>query len=328
MASGKIPLIINADPGADDALAVVMALASPKLDIKLITSSAGNLGIDICTRNSLHLVERMKKKTPVARGAEDSMMPDRENFAHVHGVSGFGSYNPTEPTIKVSKKEAFEAMYDVLKKSRKKVTILSIAPLTNIAKMLLHFPYCKMYIEKIVFMGGTKEEENTYNPHNGNKTPYPSSNVNYDPAAATILLASGVPCVFVPSEMGHNAYLDLEDIEDVKKYGEIGEMLHKIFEEYDDGHVTRDMGVATHDSAALAYILDPTLFKTEDVVCSMKWYNYEKKKDGIIYCDIIKNNIASIHKLCVDINDIGFKKLVFNLLRDNQKEMETSDEDQ
>ena len=313
MAVGKIPLIINADPGIDDAMAIVLALASEKLDVKLLASSAGNLSIDIVTRNCLHLIEKMGKKVPVARGAVNSMYKNRENFAYVHGDGGFGTYVPTAPTSKELPQEAFEEMYNVLKKSRKKVTILSLGPLTNLAKLLTKYPDSKHKIEEIVFMGSTKEEENIYNPRNNNKTVYASSNVNYDPVATEIIISSGVKVVFVPSEMGHNAYLDLEDIKQVSQFGEIGKMLHKMFETYKDGHVDRKMGVATHDSCALAYILDPKLFKEENVSCNMNWYN--KGKDGVLFCDIITGNIESIHKMCVDIDDLGFKKLVFEILR-------------
>lgn len=257
------PIIIDCDPGVDDAMAIMNALYSTKVRTLLISCVAGNNPIERISNNALHIVELCHRKTPVAKGATVPLYKKANYATHAHGKQGLGAYTYKGPYTKVIKDDSVEAMYKTLREHKDQhIKILAIGPMTNIAMLIRKYPEVKDYIRKIVFMGGSKESE---------KEPYAEFNINFDPDAARIIFDSGIPLVMVPMELGHFAYLDHDDINIIKKTNATGKKLAKMFEGYKDKHVG-EYGTAVHDSAALYYLTHPNHFKTEKAYIEVRPY--------------------------------------------------------
>lgn len=147
----KIPLIIDTDPGIDDAGALICAFNNDDiLDIKLITTVFGNVSLDKTTNNALKIVEFMKKDIAVAKGAHKALICDNIiDASEVHGESGMDGYDFKEPTRKILDKVAIEAIKDILEKSSEKVNFAMLGSLTNLALFLSVYPHLKDKIEKL-----------------------------------------------------------------------------------------------------------------------------------------------------------------------------------
>ena len=301
--SNKLPLIIDTDPGIDDAVALVQAFFAPNLDIKLICSTAGNLGIETTTRNAIHLCELYDRDIPVAKGLPAPLYRKLETATNphgsVHGKMGFGAYVYDGIKHDPISLPAYEAMHYALQ-LYKGTTIIVLGPLTNVAKLLLEHPEDAKLIKTIVFMGGTKEnvllEDN----------PYPEFNISRDPEAVNIVLKSNVDIVIIPMDFGHNAYIPQVEIKKLKSINKTGRLFYEMYQEYHDGHV-KDEDAATHDSCAIAYVIEPTLFKLEPVTCEFIY----KNDKGILVSNLAEKSHI---KLAVDMDYVGFKNLYYGLL--------------
>ena len=192
----RIPIIIDADPGTDDAFAIMLALChSDSFDVKLITTTEGNIPLDTTTKNVLYLVEAFSKsRVPVAKGkyvTSDTVVRADD----VHGVGGLGDFVVPELHSSVIDSSAVEAMYSTLQSSKEKVVICALAPLSNVADLLLAHPDCVDKIDYIFTMSGSREGK-------GNIKPYAEFNAYFNPKALDIVLKSGVKVVMNPMELG------------------------------------------------------------------------------------------------------------------------------
>lgn len=152
----KKPIILDTDPGIDDAVALAVALHSEELEVKLITTVAGNVGLDKVTRNALKLLTFFNKNIPVAKGAAEPLIREGADASNVHGESGMEGYDFGEPNTDLLLDEhAIHAMYRVIRESEVPITLVPIGPLTNIALLLKVYPEAKSNIEQIVLMGGS-----------------------------------------------------------------------------------------------------------------------------------------------------------------------------
>ncbi len=290
------PLIIDTDPGVDDAMAIMNALYSTHVRTILISCVGGNNPISVIGSNALHIVELCHRKTPVSLGATMPLYKKPKYAAKVHGKQGLGGYTYKGPYTKPIKDDSVEAMYKALIENKNQhTTILSLGPMTNIAMLIRKYPDCIEYIRKIVFMGGSKEKE---------ENPYPEFNINFDPDAVRIVLDSGIPLVMVPMELGHFAYLDSHDVEVIKRTNKTGKKLAKMFEGYKDYHVG-NYGVAVHDSASLYYLTHPDHFRTE------KAYLEVKPHGDIHYLDVDFESNHPNALVCVDMDIDDFKQNFF-----------------
>lgn len=297
----KTPIILNVDTGVDDAVAIGMALFSKKFDIKLITCGFGNvepLQVMINTRNLLGF---WKQKVPVVVGSDRPLKRPKRKLVNVHGVTGLGNYQFPKRMYKVNY-NYLDEMKKVCDKSEEKITIISLTPLTNIAHFLLKYPECKSKIKEIVFMSGSLEIPDT-------GVPYMEFNGAADPESCEVIISSGVPLLMCPMEMGHTAYLDYADVVKTKYMNKSGAMLEEMYRSYKDRHVKN--GIATHDGCAIACIVDPKMFKIENVHLFVKYY--EETKTGVILCDF--ENPDKNARICTYVNVKRFKKLYFKTLK-------------
>ena len=250
------PIIIDTDPGIDDAVAIAVALNSFELDVRLITTVGGNVSLEHTTDNALKLVDFFERDVPVAAGAQGPLIAEFVDASDIHGASGMEGYEFPEPDgSKLLGKTAVEAMRDVILASEESVTLVSLAPMTNIALLLKVFPTVKEKIERIVLMGGTCGR--------GNKGVLSEFNVASDPEAAAIVFSSGVPIAMAGLDVGWAAMLRPEDSERIRDLNETGKMFYSMFGHYRGGSLKT--GLKMYDAHAMAYLLDPGMYETQDV---------------------------------------------------------------
>lgn len=248
----KRPIIIDTDPGIDDALAIAIALFSEELDVRLITTAAGNVSLENVTFNALRLLSFFGKDVPVAKGAQLPLLAEFVDASNVHGKTGMEGYDFPEPKNELLLPDhAVNAMRRVILESPEPVTLVPIAPLTNIALLLALYPEVKTNIREIVMMGGSASR--------GNKGVMSEFNVATDPEAAQMVFQSGLPIVMAGLDVGLKALVYPEDSEEIRQMGRVGDMAYQLFKRYRGGSFKT--GLKMYDSCAIAYLLNPELFE-------------------------------------------------------------------
>ncbi len=300
----KMDIIIDTDPGVDDAIALLYAIESDRFNIKLLSSAGGNGPIENITANAIHITELFYQNIPVVQGSSTPLVRPAHYATKAQGKSGLGNYSYNKKKLKHQPiaGEACDVIYETLKKENKKINIISIGPMTNLAKMIQKHPDCKKYIKQIIFESGTKEK--IYGK------PYKSFNVGYDPEAAEVVFKSGIKLVMVPMELGHFAYLDHQDIKRFKKANKIGKIYAKMFKGYRDYHVGK-LGAAVHDVCTIYYLTHPEYIKTEKAFIEVKYYKTATDDFGYIDIDFKKKPNATV---CVDLDINMFKYDLFAAL--------------
>lgn len=301
----KRPIIIDTDPGIDDALAIAIALFSEELDVKLITTVAGNVPLDKVTYNALRLLKFFEKENvPVAMGANCPLLREFEDAASVHGKSGMEGYDFEEPTQTCIPEHAVNAMYTLLMNSEEPITIVPIAPLTNIALLLKLYPEVKPKIKEIVLMGGSASR--------GNKGVMSEFNIGLDPEAAHIVFHSGLKLTMVGLDVGLKALVLPEDSECIKDLNKTGAMAYCLFKKYRGGSFST--GLKMYDSTAIAYLLKPELFEAVDT-----YLDVELSGTMTAGCTLVdlkgylgKPKNATV---CLDIDGEGFRQWFIDAIR-------------
>lgn len=254
-----LPVIIDCDPGHDDAIALVLALASPELDVKAVTSSAGNQTPDKTLRNVLRMLTLLKRPDiPVAGGALKPLMRELIIADNVHGESGLDGPALPQPGFAAQSCTAVELMANILRDSVEPVTIVATGPQTNVALLLNSHPELHAKIERIVIMGGAMVL--------GNWQPAVEFNIYVDPEAAEIVFQSGLPVVMAGLDVTHKAQIHVEDIERFRRIGNpistiVAELLD-FFLEYHKDEKWGFVGAPLHDPCTIAWLLKPEMFTT------------------------------------------------------------------
>ncbi len=252
----KKPIIMDCDPGHDDAIALLMAFASEELDVKLVTTVAGNQTVDKTANNALRVLSFAGIEVEVAAGAVKPLSRDLIVAPEVHGDSGLDGPILPPPSLKKSERNAIDAMVDVIEKSDGPVTLIPTGPLTNIATLLLSHPEVKSNIEQISLMGGSCI--------GGNWTPAAEFNILVDPEAASIVYNSGIPITMCGLDVTHKALVYPEDIERIRNIGgKVSEMVAELLDYFALFHKQFGFeGSPLHDPCAVAYLINPDLFET------------------------------------------------------------------
>ncbi|MDO4323538.1 MAG: ribonucleoside hydrolase RihC [Lachnospiraceae bacterium] len=248
----KRPIIIDTDPGIDDALALAIALFSEELDVRLITTVAGNVSLENVTLNTLRLLNFYGKDVPVAKGAAEPLLAEFVDASNIHGKTGMEGYDFPEPQEELLLPEhAVNAMRRTIMESPEPITLVPIATLTNIALLFAMYPEVKGNIREIVMMGGSASR--------GNKGVMSEFNIATDPEAAQMVFQSGVPIVMAGLDVGLKALVYPEDSEEIRTMGKVGDMAYHMFKRYRGGSF--NTGLKMYDSCAIAYLLCPELFE-------------------------------------------------------------------
>jgi len=252
------PIIIDTDPGQDDAVALLLALASPELEVLGITTVAGNVPLVLTTRNACIMLELIgRQDVPVYAGAIRPMVRPLVTAEFVHGKTGLDGPILPEPTMTQSSGHAVDFIIRTLReRPARTVTLCPLGPLTNIALALVRAPDIAGKIAEIVLMGGGCFE-------GGNITPTSEFNIFVDPHAAEVVFKSGVPIVMMPLDVTHQVLTTRARIAAIRAIGNrsgvvVAEML-EFFERFDIEKYESGGG-PLHDPCVIAYLLRPELF--------------------------------------------------------------------
>ncbi|GAJ25541.1 inosine-uridine preferring nucleoside hydrolase [Liquorilactobacillus sucicola DSM 21376 = JCM 15457] len=245
-------VILDMDPGIDDAAAIAVALNNPGLDVKLITTVAGNVSVDKTTVNALKLVNFFNKNVPVARGAAAPLKKRFEDAGAIHGESGLPGYDFPEPKSQISKLTAIDAIAHALTQSEKQLTLIATGAYTNIAQFILQYPELLSKIDELILMGGSIS--------GGNATSVAEFNVFTDPDAAKIVFESGLNITMIGLDVTLKALISKQTSDRLAEFGEAGRMLHGIINAYGDVH---EGGKPMHDVITVLYALHPEVIKLQ-----------------------------------------------------------------
>jgi inosine-uridine nucleoside N-ribohydrolase len=259
------PLILDCDPGHDDAFAILLAAGSPLADLRAITTVGGNGTLESVTRNALRVCTLAGvRDVPVAAGAAGPLRGELETAADVHGESGLDGPDLPEPGFDLDPRSATALMADVLRASEEPVLLVPTGPLTNVAVLLQEAPDVREHISEIVWMGGSFGR--------GNRTPYAEFNAWVDPDAAQIVVDSGVPFTLVGLHLTHQALATGPVVERIRA---VGGTLSEVAADW-LGYFSstyRDIwgfDAPLHDPVALALALDPTLATRQEAFLAVE----------------------------------------------------------
>jgi purine nucleosidase len=251
-------IIIDTDPGQDDAVAILLALASPELDVIGIAAVAGNVPLDLTEKNARKICELAgRTDQPVYAGADKPLKRKLVTAEYVHGKTGLDGPDLPEPQMKLQDRHAVDFIVETLLTHQAgEITLCPLGPLTNIALALAKAPEIAPKIREIVLMGGGFFE-------GGNVTPAAEFNIYVDPEAAEIVFASGIPIVMMPLDVTHKALTTRVRVERFRalgtKAGAATAQLLDFFERFDEHKYGTDGG-PLHDPNVIAYLLKPELY--------------------------------------------------------------------
>jgi inosine-uridine nucleoside N-ribohydrolase len=253
------PIILDCDPGTDDAFALLLALASPELQVAAVTVAGGNVGLDRTLPNALALVALAGSRVPVYGGADRPLLGAFVSETRVHGVDGLGGIRlpAGEPGV-TGPGVAADAIRTILRTDTQRVTLVGIAPATNIALALMTEPALAERIEQIVLMTGAWGE--------GNATPAAEFNALNDPEALAVVLACGRPVVLATLELTAQALCTPTRLATLRAAGE-GRCMRTLCDIQATvplGPRFAGTGAALHDPCAVAWLIRPDLFTTRD----------------------------------------------------------------
>ncbi|AKA18146.1 pyrimidine-specific ribonucleoside hydrolase RihA [Aeromonas hydrophila] len=252
-----LPVILDCDPGHDDAIALILALASPELKVLAVTTSAGNQTPDKTLNNALRILTLLgRDDIPVAAGAPKPLARELIIADNVHGESGLDGPQLPDPGFAPVAMTALELMAKCLRESSEPVTLVPTGPLTNIALLLAAHPELKSKIARIVLMGGAAGP--------GNWTPAAEFNIYVDPQAADMVFKSGLPITMCGLDVTHEAQVVDEDIERVRAItNPVAQCVAGLLDFFMIYHRDPKWGFAgapLHDPCTIAWLLAPALF--------------------------------------------------------------------
>lgn len=249
----KIPVILDGDPGHDDAIAWVLANASSLLDIRACTSVCGNQTIEKTSYNAMRVMKLINLNVPFAMGRRKPLVSDPIIAPDVHGESGLDGPELPEPAITPEPIDAVELMAKILQESTEPITLVPTGPLTNIGALLLLYPELKRKIAQISLMGG--------GIYFGNWTPAAEFNILVDPEAADIVFRSGVPITMAGLDVTEKALIFPEDFERIRV---LNNPVAKVVAEWLDffyqfHHSKGYEGAPLHDAVAVTALIKPEI---------------------------------------------------------------------
>ena len=251
-------IIIDTDPGQDDAVAILLALASPELEVLGVTVVAGNVPLALTEKNTRKICELAgRPETKVFAGATRPLLRRLVTAEEVHGKTGLNGPQLPEPAMKLQDRHAVDFIIETLMTEKSgSVTLCALGPLTNIAMAMIREPKIVPRIGRIVLMGGGFFE-------GGNVTPAAEFNIHVDPHAADVVLKSGAEIVMMPLDVTHKALTTSRRTKAFRALGTdvgiaVAEML-EFFERFDEQKYGTDGG-PLHDPCVIAWLLKPELF--------------------------------------------------------------------
>jgi purine nucleosidase len=309
-----LPIIIDTDPGQDDAVAILLALASPEIDVLGITAVAGNVPLALTEVNARKICELAgKTSTKVFAGAVRPLLRPLVTAEHVHGRTGLDGPVLPDPSMPLQKQHAVDFIVETLMaRDAGTITVCVLGPMTNIALALNREPRIASRIKRIVAMGGGFFE-------GGNSTPAAEFNIYVDPHAARAVFEANIPITLIPLDCTHQALTSAVRIEKFRQMnnrsGPATAALLDFFERFDEQKYGTDGG-PLHDPCVIAWLLKPELFVSRDVNVAIEceseltmgmtvvdWWNVTDRKPNATVCrginaqgffDLLTDRIAKL----------------------------------
>ncbi len=252
------PIIIDTDPGTDDAVAILLALAAPELEVLGLVAAAGNLPLRLTERNARAILELAgRSEIPVHAGCPRFMSPGNNTAEHAHGDGGLGHLELPPPRAALRREHGVDFLIETLRGAPRSITVCALGPLTNIATALVKAPEIAGQMAELVVMGGASHAL-------GNTTPAAEFNMHADPFAAALVFDSGAPITMIPLDLTHQVLSTPERIGRVRalgnRCGEAASVLMSPPQPTKRGQVKRPT-YALHDPCVIAYLLAPELFE-------------------------------------------------------------------
>jgi purine nucleosidase len=266
--SKPLPIIIDTDPGQDDAVAILLALASPELEVLGITAVAGNVPLALTEKNARKICELAgRPDVKVHAGAIRPMVRSLVTAEEVHGKTGLDGPVLPEPTMALQDRHAVDYLVETLMaRPAGTITLCTLGPLTNIGLALVREPRIASRIKQIVAMGGGYFE-------GGNVTPSAEFNIYVDPHAARLVFEAGIPLTLIPLDCTHQALTTARRVEAFRamnnKSGPATAAMLDFFERFDENKYGTDGG-PLHDPCVIAWLLQPELFEGKLVNVSVE----------------------------------------------------------
>jgi len=300
----KIPVIIDCDPGHDDAIALILAFASEALDVKAVTVTAGNQTLEKTLYNAKRILTCIGKRPPVAAGAAKPMYRALRIAAAVHGESGLDGPALPQPDFQEEPVPAVDLLRKTILESPDPITLIPTGPLTNIGILFTAYPEVKKNIRQISLMGGGIEM--------GNWTSSAEFNILVDPEAADIVFTSGIPIIMAGLDVTHKAMIMKEEVEQLRNFGgKVPTLVAELLDFFFKFHDTQGFsGTPLHDPCAVAYLIKPELFITKpyhiDIECHGQYTAGMTLADRRPWSKEAHNVTA-----CLDVDRKGFVDLIF-----------------
>ncbi|MGZ8716608.1 MAG: nucleoside hydrolase [Gaiellaceae bacterium] len=296
------PIVIDCDPGHDDAIAILLALASPEVELRGVTTVAGNQTLEKTTRNALKVLELAgRADVPVAAGADAPLRRPLRVAADVHGESGLDGPSLPEPTTRVVEAHAADFLAELIEPG---VVLVPTGPLTNVARMLERHPDVRDRLERIVWMGGAIAE--------GNVTPAAEFNAYVDPEAAAAVFGSGIPVTMIGLDVTHKALFTRAHADRLRGTGAAGRVVAELSDFFQRFHEARYRfdGSPVHDALAVAYVIDPTLVSTLE--CNIEIETASQHCDGRTVVDrwLVLGHAARNAHVGIDVDADRFLELL------------------
>lgn len=254
-------IILDTDPGIDDAMAIIFAEGHPDIELKAITCVYGNATIDNATHNALYLKQKYNLQADVVKGTDKPLVRDPIGATVVvHGEAGFGDVKaPAELNVKTDPRPAYQYIIDALRAEPGEITLVAVGPLTNLALALKEAPEIVTLVKEVVIMGGAFG----MNDHRGNVTPYAEANIHDDPHAADIVFSASWPVAIIGLDVTEQSFFTKKYLDELRDdAAEVGQFIWDIsrfYLKFYSEKVGLD-GCHVHDPSAIAYVIDPSLF--------------------------------------------------------------------
>jgi inosine-uridine nucleoside N-ribohydrolase len=262
------PVILDCDPGHDDAIAIMLAVSDPAIDLRLVTTVAGNVTLENTTRNAIRVLDMVNRPDiPVAAGRDRPLVRELSTAASMHGESGLAGPELADPSRPPLDTPALEVIEQYLLDADEPVTLVATGALTNMADVVTRLPHLRDRIRELVIMGGAVDL--------GNWTPAAEFNIWVDPQAADIVFraarppgqgspAKGIALTMIGLEVTHRAWLADQHADELRTSGRAGRWVAELLDHFVGFHQERFgwEGGPIHDAVTIAHLIDPTLVTT------------------------------------------------------------------
>lgn len=297
-------ILIDCDPGHDDAMALLVALANEdKLNVIGVSTIGGNQTLEKVTRNARNILSFVKSTVPLATGQSKPLVKELNTSPEAHGDSGMDGPYFNDNSYPISSDNAVVFMYNQIINSEDKVIIVALGPLTNISLLIRTFPKVKEKIECISLMGGGLDH--------GNSSALSEFNIYVDPEAAHIVFNSEIPIVMSGLDVTEKAEITIDEINSLKNKGKVSHLVYELLSFYNKtGQQFGFINSPIHDLCAVAYLLDSAIFKGENYNVDIITDN--GKSRGLTFAD--KRRIPTNKANALVLMDVDREKFIGLLL--------------